>query len=54
MSNKIIHWIASIILFGVPIILSSHTAYLDVTVGGILNAVYLAISQWAKPTVPLA
>lgn len=52
MFNKIIHAVAAIVLFGIPIVLSSHNGYLDLTVGGILNAVYLAVSQWIKPTAP--
>lgn len=52
MTNKIIHWLASIVLFGIPMILASHSTILDLTVGGLLNAIYLAVSQLVKPTAP--
>lgn len=49
--NKAIHWLASIILFGIPILLATHSPFLDVSVGAILNAIYLYVSQKVNPTV---
>lgn len=54
MNNKVIHLIASVVLFGIPMILASHSTFLDLTVGGLLNAIYLAVSQIVKPTVPVS
>lgn len=54
MLNKIIHAIAAVVLFGIPIILSTHNGVLDLTIGGILNAVYLALSQYIKPTASVS
>jgi hypothetical protein len=36
-----VKWIASAICFAIPLVLSLHGAYLDLTVGAILNAIYL-------------
>lgn len=54
MTNKIIHWIAAFVLFGIPLILATHAPVLDLTVGGVLNAVYLWVSQKVNPTVSAA
>lgn len=51
--NKIIHLLASVVLFGIPLILASHSPALDVTLGGVLNAIYLFISQKINPTTPV-
>lgn len=48
--NKIIHWVAAVVLFGIPLIISSHSPILDLTIGGVLNAVYLAVSHHINPT----
>ncbi len=53
MANKIIHCVASILLFGIPVIVSSHSPTLDLTLGGVLNALYLALSQYIRPTTPV-
>jgi len=52
MLNKIIHALAAVILFTIPVIISSHSASLDLTVGGILNLIYLSVSQFLYPTTP--
>lgn len=49
--NKIIHWTAAILFFGVPIVTMTHSPLLDLTVGAILNAVYLWASHVINPTV---
>lgn len=52
MTNKVFHAVAAIILFAIPVILSSHNGALDLTIGGVLNALYLAASQYVNPTAP--
>lgn len=54
MTNKIFHAIAAVILFAIPVIFASHNGILDLTIGGLLNAIYLAVSQYVNPTVPTA
>lgn len=54
MSNKILHATAAVILFAIPVIFASHNGILDLTIGGVLNAIYLAISQYVNPTEPTA
>jgi hypothetical protein len=51
MQNKFIHSVVAVLLFAIPVILQSHSGVLDLTVGGLLNAIYLYISQLYKPTV---
>jgi hypothetical protein len=53
MYNKIVHAVMAVILFAIPVVLSSHSGVLDLTVGGILNAMYLYVSQIAYPTAPV-
>lgn len=53
MTNKIVHWVASIILFGVPVLIASHSPFLDISIGAILNALYLWVSHTVNPTVPV-
>lgn len=53
MKNKIIHWIAAVVLFGIPVILSTHSPILDLTVGGLLNGLYLWLSHLVNPTVTI-
>lgn len=45
MNNKVIHWCASIVAFAIPMVLASHSAFLDLTIGGLLNAIYLAVAH---------
>lgn len=52
MKNKIIHVVAAFVLFAVPAIVNSHAAFQDITIGSILNAVYLYCSQIVNPTAP--
>jgi hypothetical protein len=40
-TNNLVHWIASAVCFIIPVVLSFHGAYLDITIGAILNAIYL-------------
>lgn len=54
MNNKIIHWLAAVAFFGIPVLLSSHAGFLQLTIGGVLNAAYLWVSQVVKPTQPIA
>lgn len=53
MSNKFVHAVVSVILFSIPVALASHSGLLDVTIGGILNAIYLYLSQKVNPTAPI-
>jgi hypothetical protein len=50
MYNKFIHFIAAIVLFAIPVILGSHAGFLDITIGSILNGIYLYFSQITNPT----
>jgi hypothetical protein len=52
MKNKIIHAIAAFILFVAPFALSIHGTWQDLTLGGILNLLYLTASQYLNPTSP--
>lgn len=51
MTNKIVHWVFAILAFGIPVLISTHSPVLDITVSGILNAIYLYVSQKLNPTV---
>lgn len=51
--NKIIHFVASLLFFGVPIVTMTHSPILDLTIGAVLNAVYLWASHVVKPTKPV-
>jgi len=51
--NKIIHWVVSLVLFGVPLIVATHSPLLDITIGAILNGIYLWASHKANPTAPI-
>lgn len=35
------HGIVSAALFAIPLVLASHAQFLDLTIGGLLNAAYL-------------
>lgn len=49
MNNKAVHWIAAIVFYGVPLIVGAHIGT-DITVGTILNALYLWASHIVIPT----
>lgn len=51
--NKIIHWVVAFIVFAVPLILMSHSPYLDISIGAILNGLYLWASHYINPTAPV-
>ncbi len=51
--NKIGHWVASLVFFGIPFITATHSPVLDVTVGAILNGFYLLVSHYVNPTKPV-
>lgn len=38
--KSILHAVAAVVLFSIPVILASHSPILDLTVGGILNLGY--------------
>lgn len=43
MSNaykSVLHGVVSVLLFAIPLALASHSPLLDLSVGGLLNAVY--------------
>lgn len=50
--NKIIHFIASLLFFGIPFMTMTQSPSLDLTIGAILNAIYLWASHLVNPTVP--
>ena len=50
MLNKVYHLIASVVCFGIPLALSIHGTWQDLTLGGILNAIYLLASHYLNPT----
>lgn len=52
MNNKIFHLAASLVVFAIPLVVGIHAGWLDLTIGGVLNAIYLAASQYLKPTAP--
>jgi len=52
--NKIMHLVASVVCFAIPIMLSMHSGVETITVGAILNAVYLYCSQLLNPTQPVS
>jgi hypothetical protein len=51
-NNKIIHLIVSVICFAIPLVLTIHGTWQDITVGAVLNAIYLYVSQKVNPTQP--
>lgn len=53
MLNKTLHWIAALVLIGIPFIMNTHAPFLDFTLGGILNGIYLILSQFVNPTAPV-
>jgi len=53
MKNKVFHWVAAVIFFGVPFIVS-HSAVDTITVGAILHGLYLWASQYVNPTAPIS
>jgi hypothetical protein len=51
LKNPIVHGVVSVVLFAIPLVLSSNNPALTLTVGGILNAVYHALFGWfSAPT----
>lgn len=52
--NKVIHFVASILAFGIPFISMTHSPILDITIGAIINGVYLWASSQVNPTVPVS
>ena len=53
MKNKIYHAVLAVVLFAIPMILVGNFSWLNLTVGGVLNAIYLYVSQLANPTAPI-
>lgn len=51
--NKVIHWIAGLVFFGIPLLTMTHSPILDLTIGALLNGIYLWASHILKPTVPV-
>ena len=51
MIRKITHAVIALVLFAIPYALQIKGGWQDVTVGGLLNLVYLALSQIYSPTV---
>lgn len=39
-SRGILHGLASFLLFAIPFLLTSHSAFLDLTIGSVLNGFY--------------
>lgn len=54
MQNKIIHGIAAFVIFAIPVLLSTHAGWTQLTLGGLGNLVYLWASQLLNPTQPVA
>ena len=50
MLRKIIHAVIAFVLFLIPLLLNSKAQFLDVSIGAILNLIYLSLSQWVSPT----
>lgn len=46
--SKVIHWAASVIFFVTPFIIASHSPSLDLTIGALLNAVYLSAAHYLE------
>lgn len=46
--KSVIHGVTSVLLFGLPIILMSNAPWLNLTIGGVLNAMYHSIVFWSK------
>lgn len=53
MQNKFVHAVVAVIIFSIPVLLQVHSGVWDMTIGGVLNAIYLYLSQLIKPTAPI-
>ena len=53
LNNKIIHWVAFIVCMAIPVVLQVHGSWQDITIGAVLNAIYLWASQKLNPTAPI-
>ena len=53
-NNKIIHLVASVVCFAIPLLLQLHSGVENITLGMLLNAIYLFASQQLNPTQPVA
>lgn len=50
MIRKIIHAVVALVLFAIPVVLQIKGGWQDITIGGLLNLIYLALSQIYSPT----
>ena len=48
-NNNILHWVAVVACFSIPVILQIHGQWQDITLGGALSAVYLYLSRFLPP-----
>lgn len=53
MNNKIVHAVMAFVLFAIPVVQATHAGFLQITIGGLLNAAYLWASQIVNPTAPI-
>ena len=48
--NKIVHWIAIGLLFSIALLIKGNFSWETITIGQVLSAIYLYISQIVNPT----
>ena len=50
MYRKIIHAVVALILFAIPVVLQVKGGWQDISIGALLNLIYLTLSQIYSPT----
>ncbi len=51
--NKIVHGFVALLVYAIPVLISAHPGFLDLTLSTIVNAFYLCLSHLINPTVPV-